>query len=98
MFLIGAFMNWLQTVRCPRCGAWFTLQFVRFDADAKIKPVVGHNRTRHGGGYRSGWRGGLFGGMGHTSDDPFIREFGYDRYLCKKCNLHLSVESHRDRK
>jgi len=96
--MLDAFLRWLQTARCPRCKAWFALQFVRFDVDKSVKPVVGHDRRRHRGGYLPGWRGGLFGGLAHTTDEPFVREWGHARYLCRRCNLHLTVETHRDRR
>jgi ribosomal protein S27AE len=93
--LLPFILNWIKTVHCPKCGSWFTLEFVRFDVTDK---VIGHDRTRHNGGYRTGWRGGFGGGTSHTRDNPFIREWGKARYLCKKCGLHLTIETHRDRR
>ncbi|MDR1895296.1 MAG: hypothetical protein LBR10_00715, partial [Prevotellaceae bacterium] len=89
--LIPVIRNWIQTHHCPKCGAWFSLQFVRFDVTDK---VTGRDKMRNG------WHSGLRGGWGstHTSDQPFIREFGKARYVCTKCNLHLTIETHRDKR
>jgi hypothetical protein len=94
IWAIPAILNWVKTVHCPKCGSWFTLEFVRFDVTDK---TIAHNRRRDGGGYRPGWRGGFGGGSSYTRDDPYIREWGKARYLCKKCGLHLTIETHRDR-
>lgn len=93
--LIPVILNWIKTVHCPQCGSWFCLEFVRFDVTDK---TIGHDKTRYNSGYRPGWRGGFGGGTSHTSDNPFIREWGKARYLCKKCGLHLTLETHRDRR
>jgi ribosomal protein S27AE len=93
--LIPVIMNWVRTHHCPKCGTWFMLEFVRFDVTDK---VTGHDRLRNNGGYRPGWRGGFGGGTSFTNDNPFIREFGKARYLCKKCGLHLTIETHRDKR
>jgi hypothetical protein len=89
--LLPALLNWIKTVHCPKCGSWFTLQYVRFDVTDK---VTGRDKNRLG--WRPGFRGGF--STGHTSDQPFIREFGKARYLCTKCNLHLTIETHRDKR
>ena len=93
--LIPIIINWAKTNHCPKCGSWFTLQFVRFDVTDK---VIGHDRRGNRGGYRSGWRGGFFGNSTTSRDQPFIREWGKARYLCTKCNLHLTIETHRDKR
>jgi DNA-directed RNA polymerase subunit RPC12/RpoP len=92
--LIPAIINWSKTHRCPKCGKWFCLEYHSFVVTDK---TIGHNRERSGGGYRSGWRGGFFGGNSHTRDDPFIREWGEARYICRACGRHISIMTHRDR-
>ena len=87
IFFVPLLINWLRFSRCPKCGKWFCLEYHSFVVTDK---VVGHHRTRYGGGRRSGWRGGFFGGTGHTRDDPFIREWGEARYICKACGCHVS--------
>jgi DNA-directed RNA polymerase subunit RPC12/RpoP len=89
--LLPAIKNWVQTVHCPKCGSWFTLKFVRFDVTDK---VTGRDKDR------MGWHSGIRGGFrtNHTSEQPFIREFGKARYLCAKCNLYLTIETHRDKR
>lgn len=94
LWAIPTILNWGKTVHCPKCGAWFTLTFVRFDVTDK---TIARNKWRNSGGYRSGWKGGFFNGSSYTHDDPYIREWGKARYLCKKCGLHLTIETHRDR-
>jgi len=93
--LIPLVLNWVKTAHCPKCGAWFTLEFVRFDVTDK---TIAHDKTHYRSGYRPGWRGGFGGGTSHTRDNPFIREWGKARYLCKKCGLHLTIETSRDRR
>ena len=95
LFLTPHIINWTHTARCPKCGKWFCLEYHSFVVTDK---VVGHNRTRFGGGRRSGWRRGLFGSTGHTRDDPFIREWGEARYICRACGRHVSIHNvKRDR-
>ena len=89
-------INWLQHSRCPKCGKWFCLEYHSFEVTDK---VVGHNRTRFGGGRRGGiMKGGLFWGSGHTRDDPFIREWGEARYICRSCGRKVAFKNvKRDR-
>jgi ribosomal protein S27AE len=93
--LIPAIRNWVKTHRCPKCGTWFMLDLVRFDVTDK---VTGHDSGGKHGGYLPGLRGGFGGGLSSTKDNPFIREFGKARYLCKKCGFHLTIETHRDKR
>jgi hypothetical protein len=93
--MIPRIIKWVKHNHCPRCHSWFTLQFVRFDVD---KTITGHDKQKNHSGYRPGWRGGFTGGSSWTNDQPFIREFGKGRYLCTKCNLHLTIEESRDRR
>jgi DNA-directed RNA polymerase subunit RPC12/RpoP len=93
--LIPHIINWVHTVHCPKCGKWFCLDFHSFVVTDK---VVGHHRTRNGGGYRNGWRGGGFFDNSRTKDDPFIREWGEARYICRACGRHISIHNvKRDR-
>jgi predicted RNA-binding Zn-ribbon protein involved in translation (DUF1610 family) len=93
--VIRGIANWVRTHHCPKCGAWFTLDFVRFDVTDK---VTGHDSNQGHGGYTPGREGGYGGGMLKTRDNPFIREFGKARYLCKKCGFHLTIETHQDKR
>jgi hypothetical protein len=93
--LIRAIRNWVRTRHCPKCGTWFMLEFVHFDVTDK---VTGHDSRQGHGGYMPGWKGGIDGGLSNTRDNPFIREFGKARYLCKKCGFHLTIETHQDKR
>ena len=96
IFLIPHIINWTLHNRCPKCGKWFTLDYHSFEVTDK---VVGRNRTRFGGGRRSGLlRGGFFGGTGYTREDPFIREWGEARYICRACGRKVAIRNvKRDR-
>jgi len=87
LFLAPHIINWLRYSRCPKCGKWFCLEYHSFEVTDK---VVGHHRTRTGGG--SAFR--LFGislvHRSRTRDDPFIREWGEARYICRACGRHVS--------
>ena len=59
--------------------------------------VVGHDRNRYGGGgghYRYGGLGGFH--SSHTSDQPFIRYWVEERYICQKCGRHISIHTRKD--
>jgi len=90
VFLVPRIINWTHTVHCPKCGKWFCLEYHSFVVTDK---VVGHHRTRFGGGRRGGWKGGFFWGSGQTLDSPFIREWGEARYICRACGRHVSVHN-----
>ena len=85
---------WYKRKKCPKCRAWGTLKFVKEIVKDK---VVGHDRNRYGGGgghYR-------YGGLGvfhssHTSDQPFIRYWVEERYICQKCGRHISIHTRKD--
>jgi DNA-directed RNA polymerase subunit RPC12/RpoP len=83
--------DWLKYSRCPKCGKWFHMEFHSF---VNITDrVVGRSRTRYGGGRRAGWQGGGFGNVFRTDDDPFIREWGEARYICRACGRHVSFHN-----
>jgi len=95
LFSVPHIINWLRFSHCPKCGKWFCLEYNSFEVTDK---VVGHHRTRFGGGRRGGWKGGFFWGTRQTRDDPFIREWGEARYICKACGRHVSFHNvKRDR-
>lgn len=95
ILLIPHIINWTHTVHCPKCGKWFCLEYHSFVVTDK---AIGHHRTRFGGGHRSGWKGGGFFNTGRTYDDPFIREWGEARYICRACGRHISIHNvKRDR-
>lgn len=83
---------WYKRNKCPKCGAWGTLNFVKEIVKDK---VVGHDRNRYGGGrYRYGGLGGFH--SSHTSDQPFIRYWVEERYICQKCGRHISIHTRKD--
>lgn len=83
---------WYKRKKCPKCGAWGTLKFVKEIVKDK---VVGHDRNRYGGGhYRYGGLGGFH--SSHTSDQPFIRYWVEERYICQKCGRHISIHTRKD--
>jgi hypothetical protein len=97
IFLIIAlptFFNWRKTVHCPRCWKWFRLEYQAFDVRDK---VVGHSNTRYGGGLGSRFFARLFLHASRTNADPFIREWGTARFVCKNCECLISIEARRDR-
>jgi hypothetical protein len=60
--------------------------------------VVGHNRTRYGGGRGFRFLGVTFSHHSQTYDEPFIREWGEARYICRACGRHISIHNvKRDR-
>jgi hypothetical protein len=52
---------------------------------------------RRGGGYRGGLKGGFYNGVSNLYDNPFIREWGEARYICRACGRHVSIMTYRDR-
>jgi len=94
-YLIRRFRNWLRTVHCPKCGKWFCLNYHSFVATDQ---VVSQNSTNFGGGSHAGWQGGDFWQMGRTNADPFIREWGEARYICRACGRRVALRNvKRDR-
>jgi len=88
-------INWTHTVHCPKCGKWFCLEYHSFEVTDK---VVGHNRNHFNFGRRGGWRGGPFWSAGRSKGDPFIREWGEARYICRACGRKVAVRNvKRDR-
>jgi predicted RNA-binding Zn-ribbon protein involved in translation (DUF1610 family) len=96
--VMPAVFRWARTVRCPKCGKWFNLDYRAFNVRDK---VVGHSSTSFGGGI-----GGLFGRLrafifGHatrTNADPFIREWGTAHFACTNCGCSIELDTRRDRK
>ena len=85
-------INWAHTLRCPKCGGWFCLDYHSFVVTDK---VVGHNKTRTGGGTFFRFLGISFLHRSRTRDDPFIREWGEARYICRACGRHVSIHNVR---
>ena len=93
--LISIISLWYKRNRCPKCGEWHCLKYV---TEVVTDKAVGHDKNRHGsgGGYSKGFFGGMYGS--HTSDQPFIREWVEERYICQKCGRHVSVHTRRDKR
>jgi hypothetical protein len=85
--LIPVIARWLKFNHCPKCGGWFCLEFHDFVVTDK---VVGHNRNRYGSGQMFRFLGLRFLSHSQSFDQPFIREWGEARYICKKCGRHVS--------
>jgi len=95
LFLAPIIINRLRYSHCPKCGKWFCLEYHSFVVTDK---VVGHNRTHTGGGNAFRLFGVSLLHRSHTRDDPFIREWGEARYICRACNRHVSFHNvKRDR-
>lgn len=87
---------WYKRNHCPKCGEWHCLKYV---TEVVTDKAVGHDRNRYGtGGGR--YRRGNFGGLNtsHTSDQPFIRYWVEERYICQKCGRHVSVHTKKDKR
>jgi hypothetical protein len=67
--VIQAIANWLKTARCPQCGAWFSLGFVRFDVTEK---TIANNNRRSNIGCCPGFKGGFGGGSSYTNYDSVL--------------------------
>lgn len=93
--LLPAIQLWYKRNRCPKCGEWHCLKYV---TEVVTDKAVGHDKNRHGsaGGYNKGFFGGMYGS--HTSDQPFIRYWVEERYICQKCGRHVSVHTHKDKR
>ena len=94
--LLPAIQLWYRRNRCPKCGAWHTLQYV---TEVVTDKAVGHDRNRYGTGggrYGRGFLGGL--NTSHTSDQPFIRYWVEERYICQKCKRHVSVHTTKNKR
>ena len=100
LFLFFTFLPtivlWYRRNKCPKCGGWKTLSFVK---EVVTDKAVGHDRNRYGsgGGYhRYGGLGGFH--SSHTSDQPFIRYWVEERYICTKCKRHVSIHTRKDKR
>jgi hypothetical protein len=91
---LPAFLNWRKTVRCPRCRKWFRLAYQAFDVRDK---VVGHSSTRYGGGLGNRFFARLFLHASRTNADPYIREWGTARFVCKNCGCQIMIDTKRDK-
>ena len=93
--LLPAIQLWYKRNRCPKCGEWHCLKYV---TEVVTDKAVGHDKNRHGsaGGYSKGFFGGMYGS--HTSDQPFIRYWVEERYICQKCGRHVSVHTRKDKR
>jgi hypothetical protein len=94
LMVLPAFLKWRKTVRCPRCRKWFCLGYQGFEVRDK---VVGHSNTRYGGGLGNRFFARIFLHVSRTSADPFIREWGTARFLCKNCGCQILIDTKRDR-
>lgn len=95
-FFIPSIKLWYKRNRCPKCGEWHCLKYV---TEVVTDKAVGHDKNRYGtGGGR--YSHGVFGGMNtsYTSDQPFIRYWVEERYICQKCGRHVSVHTHKDKR
>jgi len=88
--LVNRFRNWLRKARCPKCSKWFCLDYHSFVVTDK---VVSQNSNNFGTGHLPGWEGGSFWTMGHSNADPFIREWGEARYICRACKRRISIRN-----
>ena len=96
LILIPSIQLWYKRNRCPKCGEWHCLKYV---TEVVTDKVVGHDRSRYGTGggrYDQGFIGGLR--SSHTSDQPFIRCWVEERYICQKCGRHVSVHTRKDKR
>ena len=94
--LIPMIQLWYKRNRCPKCRQWHCLKYV---TEVVTDKAVGHDRNRYGtggGGYRRGGFGGIH--TSHTSDQPFIRYWVEERYICQKCGRHVSVQTRKDKR
>ena len=94
--LFPAIQLWYKRNRCPKCGQWHCLKYV---TEVITDKAVGHDRNRYGTGggrYNRGFLGGLH--SSHTSDQPFIRYWVDERYICQKCGRHVSIHTHKDKR
>lgn len=94
--LLPTISLWYKRNKCPKCGAWKSLSFVK---EVVTDKVFGHDRTRYGGGgghFRYGGLGGF--NSSHTSDQPFIRYWVEERYICQKCGRHVSIHTRKDKR
>lgn len=95
-FLKPKISKWYLQHHCPYCHSWFTVKRTGFEADTIVE---GHDQTGiFGGLFKTLKIFGLFTGLSHTSDQPFLREFGKGQYICSKCEKYFFIEEHRDRR
>lgn len=100
IFLIVTFFPtislWYKRSRCPKCGGWNCLKYV---TEVVTDKTVGHDKNRinlGGGRHRNSVLGGLI--TSHTRDEPFIRYWVEERYICQKCGRHISIHTHKDKR
>lgn len=94
--IIPAISLWYRRSRCPKCGTWNCLKYV---TEIVTDKTVGHDKKRYGtsgGSFRRRRFGGL--SISHTRDQPFIRYWIEERYICEKCGRHVSVHTRRDKR
>jgi DNA-directed RNA polymerase subunit RPC12/RpoP len=91
---LPALLNWIKTVRCPKCGKWFCLEYQGFDVRDK---TVGHSSTRYGGGLGNRFFARIFLHGSRTNADPFIREWGTADFLCRNCGCRILIDTKRDK-
>jgi hypothetical protein len=94
IIILPVFLNWRKTMRCPRCRKWFMLELQTFDVRDKL---IGHSSTRYGGGLGNRLFARVFLQVSRTNADPFIREWGTARFICKNCECLINIETRRDR-
>ena len=93
IYLLSCFLPsiiiWYKRNHCPKCGNWHCLKYV---TEVVTDKVVGHDRNRYGsgGGYGKGFFGGMFNS--HTSDQPFIRYWVEERYVCRSEERRVGKE------
>lgn len=87
---------WYKRHRCPGCGNWHCLNYV---SEIVTDKVIGHDHRNYGtgvGGHDQKYLGGLFGSR--MSDQPFIRCWVEERYICRKCGCKISVHTRKDKR
>lgn len=87
---------WYNRNRCPKCGNWHCLDYV---TEVITDKAVGHDKNRigsAGGRNKRSYFGGL--NTSHTTDQPFIRYWIEERYICQKCGRHVSVHTRKDKR
>ena len=101
LILVGTYIFpyaylWYQRNRCPKCGNWHCLKYV---TEIITDKAIGHDKNRYGTGgarHRNSFLGGLH--SSHTTDQPFIRYWVEERYICQKCGRHVSIHTRKDKR
>jgi DNA-directed RNA polymerase subunit RPC12/RpoP len=95
IFLVPRIARWARTVHCPKCGKWFCLKFHSF---VVTDSTMAQRTVRTLGGSIFEFLGLSFLGRMYTREDPYIREWGEARYICRACGRHISIrDTKRDR-